>query len=249
MLTLAARRQKVEALIGSAGLQARYFFLVGARTFSTYLNLTAENDFEGSGRLIQYNAISAPLIVNTWTIPTPTRNVYGRVALGAETGLWSNVSITRGVWAPIGERPIALGHHRFEWLYVTGFVEPATGATVWNISNGICKPLFELVLADFAASACPNLAQLIIWRSLMCQCPIDRQYDAAILAQDDGIGTDVSAIAAQILSCPQIKRAIVKRTDDGRPTDEAVGKWSPSMRAIGLSREHLAGAGVVDGDL
>jgi hypothetical protein len=32
--------------------------------------------------------------------------------------------ITRGVWAPIGERPIALGHHRFEWLYVTGFVEP-----------------------------------------------------------------------------------------------------------------------------
>jgi hypothetical protein len=28
--------------------------------------------------------------------------------------------------APVGERPIALGHHRFEWLYVTGFVEPAT---------------------------------------------------------------------------------------------------------------------------
>jgi len=23
----------------------------------------------------------------------------------------------RGVWAPVGERPIALGHHRFEWLY------------------------------------------------------------------------------------------------------------------------------------
>jgi hypothetical protein len=41
--------------------------------------------------------------------------------------------ITRGVWAPIGERPIALGHHRFEWLFVTGFVEPATGKTVWNV--------------------------------------------------------------------------------------------------------------------
>ena len=60
--------------------------------------------------------------------------------------------ITRGVWSPIGERPVALGHHRFEWLYVTGFVEPATGATVWNISNTISKPLFELVIADFAAS-------------------------------------------------------------------------------------------------
>jgi hypothetical protein len=56
--------------------------------------------------------------------------------------------ITRGVWAPEanvyrerqaltqGERPIALGHHRYEWLYVWGFVEPATGNTVWSISNG-----------------------------------------------------------------------------------------------------------------
>lgn len=61
--------------------------------------------------------------------------------------------ITRGVWAPIGERPIAIGHHRFEWLYVTGFVEPATGRTVWNVSNTIGKAFFELVLADFAKSA------------------------------------------------------------------------------------------------
>jgi hypothetical protein len=60
--------------------------------------------------------------------------------------------ITRGVWAPIGERPIALGHHRFEWLYVTGFVEPETGKTVWNVANAIDKEMFELILVDFAAS-------------------------------------------------------------------------------------------------
>src|SRR6185312_9182222 len=60
--------------------------------------------------------------------------------------------ITRGVWAPIGQRPIARGHHRFEWLYVTGFVEPITGRTVWNVSNGLDKAYFELVLADFAKS-------------------------------------------------------------------------------------------------
>ena len=57
------------------------------------------------------------------------------------------------MWAPIGERPVALGHHRFEWLYVTGFVEPTTGRTVWNVSNGISKAYFECVLADFAKSA------------------------------------------------------------------------------------------------
>lgn len=60
--------------------------------------------------------------------------------------------ITRGVWAPRGERPIAPGHHRFEWLYVTGFVEPATGRTVWNIANSISKQMFEAILADFAKS-------------------------------------------------------------------------------------------------
>jgi DDE superfamily endonuclease len=58
--------------------------------------------------------------------------------------------ITRGVWAPIGERPIALGHHRFEWLYVTGFVEPETGQTVWSVGNTVRKEMFELILADFA---------------------------------------------------------------------------------------------------
>jgi hypothetical protein len=41
---------------------------------------------------------------------------------------------------------------------VTGFVEPATGRTVWNIANAVCKELFELILADFAKSvgAGPN---------------------------------------------------------------------------------------------
>ena len=60
--------------------------------------------------------------------------------------------ITRGVWAPKGERPLALGHHRYEWLYVHGFVEPTTGRTMWNVSNAVCKEMFEAVLADFAKS-------------------------------------------------------------------------------------------------
>ena len=61
--------------------------------------------------------------------------------------------IVRGMWAPKGERPIALGHHRYEWLYVWGFVEPATGNTVWNVSNAVCKEMFEAILADFVKSA------------------------------------------------------------------------------------------------
>jgi hypothetical protein len=59
---------------------------------------------------------------------------------------------TRGVWVPKGERPLALGHHRYEWLYVYGFDEPATGRTMWNVSNAVCKGMFEAVLAGFAKS-------------------------------------------------------------------------------------------------
>ncbi len=58
--------------------------------------------------------------------------------------------VLRSVWAPKGQRPIAEGHHRFQWLYVTAFVGPATGETVWYLSNGVSKPLFAGLLAAFA---------------------------------------------------------------------------------------------------
>jgi len=61
--------------------------------------------------------------------------------------------VTRRVWAPIGERPIAHGHHRFEWLDVTAFVSPATGESFWYVSNGVSKPFFEALLRLFAEEA------------------------------------------------------------------------------------------------
>ena len=54
------------------------------------------------------------------------------------------------MWAPIGERPVALGHHRYQWLHVTAFVQPTSGEAVWFLSNGLSKPLFEKLLATFA---------------------------------------------------------------------------------------------------
>ncbi|MFO1208783.1 MAG: hypothetical protein U1E40_06115 [Amaricoccus sp.] len=43
--------------------------------------------------------------------------------------------VRRRVWAPVGERPTAPGHHRFEWLYVTAFVAPSSGETVWYLER------------------------------------------------------------------------------------------------------------------
>jgi len=70
--------------------------------------------------------------------------------------------ITRRIWAPIGARSIAAGHHRFEWLYVTGFVEQETGRTVWNVSTAISKEMFERILADFAETAGAGAAKRIV---------------------------------------------------------------------------------------
>jgi hypothetical protein len=54
------------------------------------------------------------------------------------------------VWAPVGLRPIALGHHRRQWLHAVAFVQPTSGETVWHPATGLWKPVFEALLASFA---------------------------------------------------------------------------------------------------
>jgi transposase len=70
--------------------------------------------------------------------------------------------VTRRIWAPVGERPIAHGHHRFDWLYVTAFVSPATGETFWYLSNGVSKEFFEALLATFAREAEAGLGRILL---------------------------------------------------------------------------------------
>src|SRR3954469_2882111 len=70
--------------------------------------------------------------------------------------------ILRRVWAPKGQRPIALGHHRSKWLYVTAFVQPPTGETFWSISNGVSKPFFAGLLALFAREAGAGRDRIIV---------------------------------------------------------------------------------------
>ena len=70
--------------------------------------------------------------------------------------------VTRRVWAPIGKRPIAHGHHRFDWLYVTAFVSPATGETFWYLSNGVSKEFFAALLQTFAREAEAGMSRIIL---------------------------------------------------------------------------------------
>src|SRR5918998_1671610 len=58
--------------------------------------------------------------------------------------------VRRRVWAPMGQRPIALGHHRYQWLQVVAFVQPTSGEAVWYLCSGLSKPFFAELLAAFA---------------------------------------------------------------------------------------------------
>jgi transposase len=70
--------------------------------------------------------------------------------------------IRRRVWAPVGARPVAFGHHRYEWLYVTAFVQPTRGETVWYLSTSIDKPFFETLLAAFARESGAGRERIIV---------------------------------------------------------------------------------------
>ncbi len=70
--------------------------------------------------------------------------------------------VTRRVWAPVGERPIAPGHHRFDWLYVTAFVSPASGETFWYVHDGVSKPFFAALLETFAREAGAGARRTIV---------------------------------------------------------------------------------------
>src|SRR5207248_6012393 len=58
--------------------------------------------------------------------------------------------VLRRQWAPKGRRPIAVGRHRCEWLYLYGFVHPGTGEVVWFIRSTVDTGLLSAVLAAFA---------------------------------------------------------------------------------------------------
>jgi outer membrane autotransporter protein len=104
VLTLTVGRQTAEALVGSVGVQFRAPFLVNGRIISPYLNLTAEDDLIGNGRIIQYGATSAPLIINNWAIPNGnSQRVYGRVAGGVVAPVTDNVALTMNLARTLGQ--------------------------------------------------------------------------------------------------------------------------------------------------
>ena len=105
VLTLTVGQQPAEALVGSVGVQFRAPFMVNGRTISPYINLTVDDDLIGNGRIIQYGATSAPLIINNWMIPNETsQHVYGRVAGGIVAPVTNNIALMMNASQTLGRQ-------------------------------------------------------------------------------------------------------------------------------------------------
>jgi len=58
--------------------------------------------------------------------------------------------IIKRVWTPVGQRPQAVVHPRYQWLYLYGFVHPESGRTEWWILPRVNVECLAMALADFA---------------------------------------------------------------------------------------------------
>jgi transposase len=70
--------------------------------------------------------------------------------------------LLRRVWAPRGQRPLAVVRHRFVWRYLVGFVHPASGRTLFHLATTVSIPPFEVELAEFARAVGASPSKQIV---------------------------------------------------------------------------------------
>lgn len=70
--------------------------------------------------------------------------------------------IARRVWARCGQRPRAHGRTKYQWLYVYGFVHPASGKSLELILPAANTDWMGRALAEFARVADPEGVKLLV---------------------------------------------------------------------------------------
>lgn len=70
--------------------------------------------------------------------------------------------ILRRVWAPRGQRPVAIVHPRSASVYLYAFVQPVSGCTHWLVLPTVNAALFSAALASFAAATMVSASQRVL---------------------------------------------------------------------------------------
>jgi outer membrane lipase/esterase len=91
LLTQIVNRQDIDSLTGSAGVQFRFPFTMGRALYSPFVNVTAEHDFLGDGRIVTTTQTTT-LLLPVLTPVNATNQTYGKVVAGIAGQLAGNVS-------------------------------------------------------------------------------------------------------------------------------------------------------------
>lgn len=93
LLVMTVGRQALDTLVGTAGVQLRFPFVVGGGLYNPFVNVTAEHEFMGQDRVIATTLVSAPLLPVLTAVPDSGRT-FGKVAAGISAVVSGNVSAT-----------------------------------------------------------------------------------------------------------------------------------------------------------
>jgi outer membrane autotransporter protein len=97
VLTLDVSSQSLKSLTGQLGVEVR-----GTMPgFRPYGSLTAEHEFSGDGRAIDFAQTDAPLIVNSWDVHR-RKGTYARASVGAAATLMGGVSVDAAATTTFG---------------------------------------------------------------------------------------------------------------------------------------------------
>jgi outer membrane autotransporter protein len=103
VLTNNVGKQDVKALTGSAGIEARANYSLGRFGIQPYGSVMLEKDFEGDSRTVRYAGTASPTIVNSFVLPDRSKDMYGRLAGGANVGLGVNAALQVNATTTIGQ--------------------------------------------------------------------------------------------------------------------------------------------------
>ena len=94
LLTMIVNQQALAALTGDAGMQLRLPFVWRGDRYNPFLNVTAEQDFLRSGRMVTTTQVTTPLLPVLTPVPDSNNHTYGKVAAGVAAKIAKNVSAT-----------------------------------------------------------------------------------------------------------------------------------------------------------
>lgn len=71
--------------------------------------------------------------------------------------------LVRKVWALKGQRPCVSVQHRYQWLYLYGFVRPSSGETFWLLLPQVNTTAYSRALQEFASYVgCGTSKQIVL---------------------------------------------------------------------------------------